>query len=282
MVGERGASLSGGQRARISLARSVYKNSAVYLLDDPLSAVDAHVGKHLFNEVIGPQGYLSKTKTTRFLVTHQVHFLKDADVIVIIENGTITQAGTYDELANGKLDFGKLLQKSETKEIDGDGVAFENEHDDDDIPYMDGISNGYMPLQLKRNNSSFSKSSITKSSSQLDFQECAEEQKEGGQDFRVWRKYFGSGGNCLTLTIFGIVLVTSQIVTSSSDYFVNYWTQQEQLKEHSGNTLTTEQCVWIYGILILGVIFVSIRFSLFRTLIISMKWPTGENSLNKI
>lgn len=262
MVGERGASLSGGQRARISLARSVYKTATIYLLDDPLSAVDAHVGKHLFNEVIGPQGYLSKSKTTRFLVTHQVHFLKDADVIVIIENGTITQAGTYDELANGNLDFGKLLQKSEAKEIDGDGVVYENGHDDDDdIPYMDGISNGYMPLQLKRNNSSFSKSSITKSSSQLDFQERAEEQKEGGQDFRVWRKYFGSGGNCLTLTIFGIVLVTSQIVTSSSDYFVNYWTRQEQLKEHNGNTLTTEQCVWIYGILILGVILVSRQFS---------------------
>lgn len=55
---EKGVNLSGGQKQRISLARAVYCDRAVYLLDDPLSAVDAHVGKHIFDEVIGPQGLL--------------------------------------------------------------------------------------------------------------------------------------------------------------------------------------------------------------------------------
>lgn len=149
MVGERGSSLSGGQRARISLARAVYKNAAIYLLDDPLSAVDAHVGKHLFDEVIGPKGRLSTLKTTRLLVTHQVHFLKEADVIIILENGRIMRQGTYSELANSNLDFAKLLEKQDDEEkLQENGDLYEG----DDIPYIDGVS-AYQPLKKKRSGS---------------------------------------------------------------------------------------------------------------------------------
>lgn len=82
LVGERGASLSGGQKARINLARAVYRDADIYLLDDPLSAVDVHVGKHLFDECI--TGYL-KNKTV-ILVTHQVYHLKKADRIIVLNN----------------------------------------------------------------------------------------------------------------------------------------------------------------------------------------------------
>uniref|UniRef100_A0A6P7GPD1 Probable multidrug resistance-associated protein lethal(2)03659 n=1 Tax=Diabrotica virgifera virgifera TaxID=50390 RepID=A0A6P7GPD1_DIAVI len=82
LVGDRGSSLSGGQKARINLARAVYRKAAVYLLDDPLSAVDIHVSKHLYEKCIN--GYLAKR--TRVLVTHQVHYLKDADNIIILNN----------------------------------------------------------------------------------------------------------------------------------------------------------------------------------------------------
>lgn len=82
LVGERGTSLSGGQRARVNLARSVYRDADIYLFDDPLSAVDAHVGKHLFNECIVK--YL-KDKT-RVLVTHQLQFLRQADLIIVLNN----------------------------------------------------------------------------------------------------------------------------------------------------------------------------------------------------
>lgn len=80
LVGERGVSLSGGQRARINLARAIYRNADIYLLDDPLSAVDTHVGKHLFEKCI--VNYL-KGKT-RILVTHQLQYLKKADMIVVL------------------------------------------------------------------------------------------------------------------------------------------------------------------------------------------------------
>ncbi|OQV17380.1 putative Canalicular multispecific organic anion transporter 2 [Hypsibius exemplaris] len=72
-IGERGTNLSGGQSSELALARAVYSNADVYILDDPLSAVDAHVGKHIFENVIGPNGVL-KNKT-RILVTHGIGFL---------------------------------------------------------------------------------------------------------------------------------------------------------------------------------------------------------------
>lgn len=69
-----------------SLARAVYHKSSIYLMDDPLSAVDAHVGLHLFNDCIGPNSLLAREQATRILVTHQVHFLKEADWIVILKD----------------------------------------------------------------------------------------------------------------------------------------------------------------------------------------------------
>lgn len=69
-----------------SLARSIYRKADIYLFDDPLSAVDSYVGRHLFKEVIGPNGFLAKSGCTRILVTHQVHFLKDADLVVVLRN----------------------------------------------------------------------------------------------------------------------------------------------------------------------------------------------------
>ena len=93
-IGEKGINLSGGQKQRISLARAVYNNCDLYLLDDPLSAVDSHVGKHIFEHVIGPEGLLKKK--TRVLVTHGVGFLTQVDKIFVLKNGRISEDGTYE------------------------------------------------------------------------------------------------------------------------------------------------------------------------------------------
>uniref|UniRef100_A0AAQ6AG73 Multidrug resistance-associated protein 1 n=1 Tax=Amphiprion ocellaris TaxID=80972 RepID=A0AAQ6AG73_AMPOC len=95
-IGEKGVNLSGGQKQRVSLARAVYCDRSVYLLDDPLSAVDAHVGKHIFDWVIGPQGLL-KDKT-RVLVTHGLSYLHQAHLILVMLDGEITEVGSYQQL----------------------------------------------------------------------------------------------------------------------------------------------------------------------------------------
>ena len=106
-IGEKGINLSGGQKQRVSIARSVYSNGSLYLLDDPLSAVDAHVGKHIFERVIGPKGLL-KNKT-RVLVTHGVSFLPVVDTIFVMKDGEITESGSYKELLNQKGAFADFL-----------------------------------------------------------------------------------------------------------------------------------------------------------------------------
>ncbi|XP_053473518.1 multidrug resistance-associated protein 1-like [Ictalurus furcatus] len=116
-IGEKGLNLSGGQRQRVSLARAVYRNADVYLLDDPLSAVDTHVGQHIFDRVIGPTGIL-KNKT-RVLVTHGLSFLPQADLILVMEDGQIIEAGSYAELLerrNSFADFLKLFSNTEHRE----------------------------------------------------------------------------------------------------------------------------------------------------------------------
>lgn len=77
---ERGSSLSGGQKARVNLARAVYRDADLYLLDDPLSAVDSRVARHLFEECI--VGFLRGK--TRILATHQMHFIREVDVVVYL------------------------------------------------------------------------------------------------------------------------------------------------------------------------------------------------------
>ncbi|KAK8261060.1 hypothetical protein V6Z11_D13G161500 [Gossypium hirsutum] len=105
VIGERGINLSGGQKQRIQIARALYQDADIYLFDDPFSAVDAHTGSHLFKEVL--LGILS-SKTVIY-VTHQVEFLPAADLILVMKNGSITQAGKYNDILNSGADFMELV-----------------------------------------------------------------------------------------------------------------------------------------------------------------------------
>uniref|UniRef100_A0A672K2N0 Canalicular multispecific organic anion transporter 1-like n=1 Tax=Sinocyclocheilus grahami TaxID=75366 RepID=A0A672K2N0_SINGR len=119
-IGVKGINLSGGQKQRVSLARAVYSSADVYLLDDPLSAVDSHVGKHLFERVIGPKGLL-KDKT-RILVTHGISFLPYVDEIIVLVNGVVSEVGSYDGLRASKGAFSEFLEtygKDESNNADG-------------------------------------------------------------------------------------------------------------------------------------------------------------------
>nr|CAB3219629.1 multidrug resistance-associated protein 1-like [Phallusia mammillata] len=120
-IGERGINLSGGQKQRVSIARAVYQDAQVYLFDDPLSAVDSHVGKNIFDNVLGPRGVLRKK--TRILVTHGVNFLPQVDSIVVLVNGRITEVGDYYQLLEKNGAFAEFLRNY----ADADDETFEEE-----------------------------------------------------------------------------------------------------------------------------------------------------------
>ncbi|CAF4950125.1 unnamed protein product, partial [Rotaria sp. Silwood1] len=106
IVGDQGVMLSGGQKARINLARALYRDADIYLLDDPLSAVDVKVSKHLFEKSI--KSYLCNKIC--ILVTHQIQFLRYATKIILLENGEMIQTGTFNELLTISSSFNYLLE----------------------------------------------------------------------------------------------------------------------------------------------------------------------------
>ncbi|XP_047961710.1 ABC transporter C family member 8-like [Salvia hispanica] len=104
-IGQRGLNLSGGQKQRVQLARAVYNDADIYLLDDPFSAVDAHTAAALFNDCV----MTALAKKTVILVTHQVEFLNTVDKILVVEGGKITQSGSYEELLVRGTTFEQLV-----------------------------------------------------------------------------------------------------------------------------------------------------------------------------
>ncbi|XP_054157357.1 ATP-binding cassette sub-family C member 3-like [Oppia nitens] len=127
-IGEKGINLSGGQKQRISLARAVYSNADLYLLDDPLSAVDSHVSKHIMCEVFDSKTGLLKNKT-RILATNQLFVLPNVDNIVVVNNGTITAIGSYDYLMNENKEFSDLLNKYIISDKESDKINDSNNND---------------------------------------------------------------------------------------------------------------------------------------------------------
>ncbi|KAK9666325.1 hypothetical protein RND81_14G177500 [Saponaria officinalis] len=105
IIGERGINLSGGQKQRIQIARALYQDADIYLFDDPFSAVDAHTGSHLFKECLLE---MLKSKTIIY-VTHQVEFLPTADLILVMKDGKVLQAGKYNDILSSGTDFMELV-----------------------------------------------------------------------------------------------------------------------------------------------------------------------------
>lgn len=107
-IGERGINLSGGQKQRVSLARAVYSRADVYILDDTLSAVDAHVGKRIFTNVLGSAGLLSRT--TRIFATHAIQYLSQCDAIHMLREGSVVEEGSFRECMARRADIYALVQ----------------------------------------------------------------------------------------------------------------------------------------------------------------------------
>uniref|UniRef100_A0A673IM37 Canalicular multispecific organic anion transporter 2-like n=1 Tax=Sinocyclocheilus rhinocerous TaxID=307959 RepID=A0A673IM37_9TELE len=134
-IGEKGINLSGGQRQRVSLARALYSEADVYLLDDPLSAVDAHVAKHIFDNVIGPEGAL-KGKT-RILVTHGISFLPQVHNILVLVEGRVSEMGSYQDLLKQNGAFAEFLRNYSLEDIIEDDEVTDLLVDDEEEEFPD-------------------------------------------------------------------------------------------------------------------------------------------------
>lgn len=196
IAGDRGVTLSGGQRARINLARAVYKRADIYLLDDPLSAVDSHVGKHIFEQCI--QRYL-KDKCV-VLVTHQLQYLRNCQRIYLMDSGRIEIAGTYEEIQQSGSDYSELLVEVNSNPEDEETKTTEYNNDDD------------LKAKEMNNNSDKAGPKVNKEGKEM-----------GHVKFGVYQMYFSNGGHWCKAWWILILFFAAQGLASVSDYYVSWW-----------------------------------------------------------
>uniref|UniRef100_A0A2N9IKB1 ABC-type xenobiotic transporter n=1 Tax=Fagus sylvatica TaxID=28930 RepID=A0A2N9IKB1_FAGSY len=137
-IGERGVNISGGQKQRVSMARAVYSNSDIYIFDDPLSALDAHVARQVFNSCIKEE----LRGKTRVLVTNQLHFLPLVDRIILVSEGMIKGDGTFEELSKNGVLFQKLMENAGKMEEQEDEKEDSKTYDQKSSkPTVNGVEN---------------------------------------------------------------------------------------------------------------------------------------------
>ncbi|KAJ3109759.1 hypothetical protein HK100_003234, partial [Physocladia obscura] len=206
-IGEKGINLSGGQKQRVSLARLVYSDSSIVLLDDVLSAVDAHVGKAIFNECIA--GALSGK--TRLLVTHQLHFVPQCDIVITMKNGRISEYGIFSELMAANGEFAKLMHSyggiSETDEE-------ETANSDTGVKAENNLGAEYPKASSQPNH-------VQNSSKRL---VVAEDRETGGVKSSVFVSFAVAMGGAKSISLLIFMLVLSQSLRVGTDLWLVYWT----------------------------------------------------------
>lgn len=211
-IGERGVTLSGGQKARVALARAVYADADIYLLDDPLSAVDAHVGQHIFSQCL-KQALANKTI---LLVTNQLHVLPACDQVVVLDDhGRMLSAGSYDDLVRRGLDVAKFVQPvvSDPSGTDDAGTS--------DAPASDG---GPTSPQSQATKGTGGKGTTEKAAPGVSKEGAAgklmtdEERNDGDVPWTVYATYISYGG----LMWFSLTLL-AQVANQGLQIGGNFW-----------------------------------------------------------
>ncbi|KAF9354132.1 Multidrug resistance-associated protein 1 [Mortierella sp. AD094] len=238
-IGERGSNLSGGQKQRVSLARAVYHKSDIVLMDDPLSAVDQNVGKHMFDQCIG--GYLSDR--TVIIVTHQLQYLHRCDKIVMLRNGKIA----YQDDLSLDTDFSRAVDRNE---LTIHSFLESNLYGSIKRKAKGRHSVSGAPIRRSSTPSSaFSlgarnkddRTTVTRDSyepkdseeSTSDDESSAEEEKVGtliGQDksmdelgFKDYAKYFRAGSGVLITILLIILFFVAHGIRIGSDHWLRLW-----------------------------------------------------------
>ncbi|XP_026805613.1 probable multidrug resistance-associated protein lethal(2)03659 [Rhopalosiphum maidis] len=291
LVGERGVSLSGGQRARVNLARAIYKQADIYLLDDPLSAVDTHVGKHIFEKCI--KDYLKKK--TCILITHQIQYLSSVDHIVLMENANILAEGSYQELQSSGLDFTKLLKSSDEtadSEIDDTKATINNS--------VEQLSSLSRQGSIGSISSSIDDDKLNETRAEPI--EVAETRSFGNVSRSIYLSYISAGGNAFTIAFLLFICVFTQILGTGGDYWISYWVNLEDnvfrnTESKSMNisnfitgalfdtpmVISREFCVIIYSIINIALLVVIvIRCAMFVSVLMSASMNLHNNMFNAI
>ncbi|OMJ17714.1 Multidrug resistance-associated protein 4 [Smittium culicis] len=247
LIGERGATLSGGQRARVALARAVYTNACLYILDDPLSAVDPKVAKHLFDNVILD---LLKDKTI-LLVTHQLQFIHGCDSVMLLTDGKIEEFGAPDKITQlDKYKFEKIIEQASDDKNDVD-IDYESLHlETEAYPLQDhfSISTNNKDSRLDRINSRNS----SKNSENIDYNEkisislkknsvatqdktsekfpkddykigAKEEMEKSSVSSKTYLKFLNFGAGYLYISLVLVLTVATQGLLIYSDYYLSVW-----------------------------------------------------------
>lgn len=282
-IGERGINLSGGQKARVSVARAVYARADIYVFDDPLSAVDAHVGKHIFDHVLGPDGLL-KSKA-RVLVTHGIAFLPKVDKVLMLRHGKIILSGTYQELIRQKSELYQLVvefgnqsvnpqEEDETTLIaDIDSVETDDEGElgncEENLAITKTLShesrerqNSVSSATTLRRPSMASLRNVGKKQSLLIKEQLmtVEESAKGSVDKSVYWTYAKSCSavGVAMLLLFQIIAQGSQV---GSSLWLKYWSDQNQ-KSGSNDR------VWVYLGIYAAIGWSSVIFTVLQTVVL--------------
>ncbi|KAH8110164.1 multidrug resistance-associated ABC transporter [Phellopilus nigrolimitatus] len=207
-IGEKGINLSGGQKARVSLARAAYSASDIILLDDPLSAVDAHVGKAILEDcfVSGPLA-----DKTRILVTHALHVLARTDYIYVMDGGVITEEGTYQDLMKDGKAFSQLIEEY--------GVL-ENEEGDEASESPDARTK---PTANSQDIDSPEKPQDGKVKAQL---MSEEERNRGAVPFSIYNQYLKHAGGAFWAPVIILLLTLMQGASVGNNLFLGFWTAE--------------------------------------------------------
>ncbi|KHN47341.1 ABC transporter C family member 2-like [Glycine soja] len=218
-IGERGVNISGGQKQRVSMARAVYSNSDVYIFDDPLSALDAHVARQVFDKCI--KGDLREK--TRVLVTNQLHFLSQVDRIILVHEGMVKEEGTFEELSNHGPLFQKLMENAGKMEEyeEEEKVVTETT---DQKPSSEPVANGSVNDHAK------SGSKPKEGKSVLIKQE---ERETGVVSWNVLLRYKNALGGFWVVFVLFACYVSTETLRISSSTWLSHWTDQSATKGYN-------------------------------------------------
>ncbi|NXA61445.1 MRP6 protein, partial [Mohoua ochrocephala] len=237
-IGEKGINLSGGQKQRVSLARAVYQKASVYLLDDPLSAVDARVGQHIFEHVLGPNGLL-KDKT-RVLVTHTINILPQVDNIVFLVNGMISETGSYQELLQRNGAFAEFLHSHVTAE-EKPCAGFPGNPDGSGSFFLglsvikSAVGRETIPVSQDPTSAAATSGGLTK----------AETTQHGRVSAGAFGAYLAAAGPALCACV-ALTFAGQQALAFSRGYWLSLWTQDPVL---NGTQQHTQLRLGVFGAL---------------------------------